>query len=105
MVDADRSTVSVDQTTMIADGQDFTFVTVTALDGSGNPVPGQLVVISVSGTGNTIFRPGVTNEAGQAAVRFNTIVAEHKTVSAMAGPPSIAVSINQTQAVTAVPPP
>ena len=90
---------------MIADGQDQTVVTVTALDALGNPVPGQVVVISVSGTGNTVFQPRVTNEAGQAIGRFRTTGLEPKTVSATAGPPSIAVSITQTQDVTAVPPP
>jgi hypothetical protein len=68
------------------------------LDAAGNPVPGQVVVISVSGSGNSVFQAGrATDAAGQAVGGFRTTVLENKTVSATAGE----VSVTQTQNVTA----
>ena len=99
-VAAGNSTVEVDQATMVADGVDVTTVTVTARDAQGNPVPGQTVVLAVTGTGNTVTDPlAVTNASGVATGSFTTNIAEAKTVSATAG----GVSITQTQFVTATP--
>ncbi len=108
--DAAQSTVALSQATMIADGRDFTIVTVTALDALGDPVPGQRMTISVSGTGNIIQQPTAsarTDAAGQIIGTFRTTVAETKTVSATIDPVGAGtpVLITQTQNVTANPPP
>ena len=83
---------------MTANGSDATTVTVTALDAQGNPVPNQVVILFVSGSGNTITQPiALTNASGVAIGSFVTVVAEAKTVSARAA----LVFITQTQGVTA----
>jgi hypothetical protein len=86
---------------MVADGSDATTVTVTARDAQGDPVPGAAVVLSVSGSENTITQPAVTDASGAATGSFTTTSAGTKTVSASAG----GVSVTQTQDVTADPPP
>ena len=49
---------------MIADGLSAVGVTVTLRDALGNPVPGQTVVLSVSGAGNTITQTKYTDKRG-----------------------------------------
>ena len=64
-VDGDQSTVSVSPASVQADGSATSTITVTAKDAGGNPIagiPGASVVISATGTGNTVCnrrrRPG-----------------------------------------------
>ena len=100
---AGLSTVAVSSPTIVADGNAQVTVIVTVRDDLGNPIPGQPVVLAVSGTGNTINQPTTpTSVAGVVNGSFRTTVAEIKTISATAG---VVGPITQTQNVTANPPP
>ena len=96
--DPQRSSVTVDRALMLSDGADVTTVTVTALNALGDPLPDQTVVLTVSGSGNTVTQPGQTDGAGVAEGSFTTTVGEVKTVSATVG----GVAIGQTPEVTSV---
>lgn len=62
-------------------------ITVTALDSSGNPVPGQIVAISATGSQNTIAQPALPTDANGVAVgMLTTLFAEVKTISAIFNP-------------------
>lgn len=69
-------------------------VTVTILDSSSNPVPGQLVVIAATGTGNTIVQPtALTNSSGVATGTVaSTEVGTTLTVSATANGAAVAAT-------------
>jgi adhesin/invasin len=70
---------------------------VTAKDAFGNPVSGVTVVLSASGSGNTLTQPsGTTNSIGVASGTLSSTVAETKTVSATAN----GVAIQQTATLT-----
>jgi adhesin/invasin len=97
--DAGQSTLtalpaSITQTTGTAN------ITVTVRDQYGNPVNLSNVVLSATGTGNTLLGGGSTNASGVATGTLSSSVAEVKTVSATAdGTP-----ITQTANVTVTPP-
>jgi adhesin/invasin len=77
-------TVEVSKTTVMADGTDSTTITVTVQDRFGNPVPGQPVDLSVSGTGNTLSSSsGATGANGTFIATLRSIRAGMKTVDAM----------------------
>ncbi len=58
---------------------------VTVRDSSGSPIPGVLVVLSASGTGNTLVQsPSRTDGAGSATGSLSSTVAETKQISATA---------------------
>jgi adhesin/invasin len=99
---ASESRVSADPTSFQA-GSGSSTITVTVRDAQGTPLPNVGVQISVSGTGNTVNQPGVTNASGVATGSYSSTVAETKTESATAG----GVTIQQTASVsvTAPPPP
>ena len=80
-------------------GVSTTTVTVTARDQFGNPVSGVSVVLSATGSGNTINQPGVTNGSGVTTGTISSTVAEPKTISAVVD----GMSINQTQGITVSP--
>ncbi|MGH7537913.1 MAG: Ig-like domain-containing protein [Gemmatimonadales bacterium] len=83
-VSATLSTVSADPTSITAVSGTST-ITVTVRDASGNPVNGAAVVLSATGTGNTITQPaGTTNPSGVATGSISSSVAEQKTVTATA---------------------
>src|SRR5437667_305910 len=72
-------------------------VPATARDAGGTPVSGVNVVLSATGSGNTLTQPaGPTNASGVATGTLSSTVAGTKTVSATAG----GVAITQTAAVT-----
>jgi adhesin/invasin len=96
---ASESRVSADPTSFQA-GNGSSTITVTVRDAQGTPLPNVGVQISVSGTGNTVNQPGVTNASGVATGSFTSTVAEAKTVSATAG----GVAIQQTASVTVTAP-
>jgi adhesin/invasin len=78
-------------------------ITVTAKDASGNPVSGATVVLSASGTGNTLTQPvGPTNGSGVATGTLSSSVAETKTISATAN--GTAITQTATVEVQAVAP-
>ncbi|MDR3606704.1 MAG: Ig-like domain-containing protein [Oligoflexia bacterium] len=57
-------------------------MTITLKDAYGNPVPGQTVAFSATGSGNTLTQPAsVTNASGQAVGGIASTVAETKTLS------------------------
>src|SRR6185437_1705879 len=78
-VSAAQSTVSA--TSPITAGGAASTVTVTARDGNGNPISGLGVVLSVTGTGNTLTQPATTDVNGVATGTLASTVAESKTVS------------------------
>jgi adhesin/invasin len=91
-VSASRSTVTADPSSVAVSVSST--VTVTALDGSGNPIAGATVVLGASGSGNTLTQPsGTTSAGGVAAGTFS---------STSVGPHTINATINGT-AVTAKP--
>jgi hypothetical protein len=83
---ASDSTISFGPDNVEADGVAITTITVTVKDQYGNPIPGILadnVVLSATGTGNTLTQPTVdTNAAGQTTGTLASTVAEGKTISA-----------------------
>lgn len=81
---ATQSTLIV-SSTVAAAGSGSISITVTANDAAGQPIPGVPVVLAVSGTGNSITQPGMTDSRGQAIGSFSSTVAEQKVVSASAG--------------------
>lgn len=98
------SQVAVNPSTITASsGASTTTITVTALDGSSNPVPGATVVFSANPTtGNTLTpTSATTNGSGVATATLSSTKAEIKTVSATIS----GVNINQTQTVTVNPAP
>jgi hypothetical protein len=98
-VSATGSTVSATPASFTA-GSGSSTITVTAKDGSGNPVSGATVLLSVTGSANTITQPSsTTNSSGVATGSFSSTKAETKTVSATAN----GVAITQTATVTVGP--
>ena len=100
-VSASQSTVSVSPAT-IAAGSATSTVTVTAKDGSGNPISGVTVVLSATGSGNTLTQPGgTTNASGVTTGTLSSTVAGQKTVSATGN--GTAITQTGTVMVTAGP--
>ncbi|HEY7685185.1 MAG TPA: invasin domain 3-containing protein, partial [Gemmatimonadales bacterium] len=95
-VSATQSTVSASPAS-IASGSATSTITVTAKDGSGNPMSGVTVVLSATGSGNTLTQPaGTTNGSGVATGTLSSTVAGQKTVSATGN----GTAIIQTATVT-----
>lgn len=101
-VSPSQSSVTVNTSTITAStGSSSTTVTVTALDASNNPISGATVVLAVTGSGNSITQPGLTNASGVATGTVSSTIAGSKTISATIN----GTGINQTQAVTVDPGP
>jgi hypothetical protein len=100
-VSASLSTVSASPTTLTAsNGSSTSTITITAKDANGNPISGATVVLSASGSGNTLTQPsGTTNSSGVATGTLSSTLAEAKTVSATIS----GVGITQTAAITVNP--
>lgn len=94
-----RSTISASPRTVVAGGA--TTVKVTAKDANGQAIAGLSVVLFVTGSGNTITQPGITDSKGEASGTITFTVAEVKTISAEID----GVAITQTETVTVVPGP
>jgi Big-like domain-containing protein/invasin-like protein len=95
-VSASLSTV-VAAPASIAAGTGSATVTVTVKNGSGSPVTGATVVLSATGTGNTLTQPvGTTNASGVATGTLTSTVPEVKAVSAVAN----GIGLTQTAVVT-----
>ncbi|HKA57577.1 MAG TPA: invasin domain 3-containing protein [Gemmatimonadales bacterium] len=95
------STVSAAPTS-IAPGTETSTIFVTAKDGFGNPVSGATVVLSATGSGNTLTQPSATtNSVGVTSGSLSSTVEGSKTVSATAN----GVAITQTASVTVTAPP
>jgi len=102
-VSASRSTVSAAPTTIAAGGgSNVATITVTARDGSGNPVSGATVVLSASGSLNTLTQPAApTGADGVATGTLSSNVAQQKIVQAVIN----GVTITQNATVTVEPGP
>jgi protocatechuate 3,4-dioxygenase beta subunit len=78
-----RSSMVVSPTTVTANGTSTTSLTVTVRDAYGNPVAGQAVNLSATGTGNTLQpASGTTNASGVFTATLSSTKAETKTVTA-----------------------
>jgi hypothetical protein len=80
---AHSSVVALPATITASTGSSQSTITVTARDTFDNPIQFATVVVSATGTVNTITGPGsTTNASGVATATFSSQVAETKTVSA-----------------------
>ncbi|MCZ6915836.1 MAG: Ig-like domain-containing protein [Gemmatimonadetes bacterium] len=115
-VSAALSTVEVDLTEITATaGSETVSITVTARDDNGNVLSGLAVVLSSTGTGNTLTQPlGPTDAAGRAIGTLSATIAELKTISAtIDGTPATqtadvtvkAGDVSQTQSAVTMKPP
>ena len=83
LVSAANSGVAVSASApVVANGMDSTDITVTVVDGQGNPIEGARVEPMVSGTNNVLVPPfGVTDANGQFVTTLTSITAEEKVVT------------------------
>ena len=100
-VSASQSTVSAAPTTITAsNGSSTSTITITARDAGSNPIQGATVVLSATGSGNTLTQPiGTTNASGVATGTLSSTNAAAKVVSATIN----TVAISQTATVTVSP--
>jgi hypothetical protein len=74
--------VATPNTGLVADGVSASTITVTAKDGSGNPLSGKTVALAVSGSGNVLTQPSSTTDVnGQITATLKSTVAETKTIT------------------------
>lgn len=86
----------------ISTGTQTAAITVTARNGAGQPVSGAAVIISATGSGNTITQPSsLTDANGVATGTLSSTAAGTKTISATAN--GIPIAQTATVTVTAVP--
>jgi adhesin/invasin len=78
---------------VVANGTSTSTISVTILDGNSNPLAGETVTISSSGTGNTLSSCSVTNGSGVSTCTLASTKAETKTLT-MTAP------VNKTTTVT-----
>jgi hypothetical protein len=98
-VSAGLSTVSAAPASIVA-GTATSTITVSAKDENGDPLSGLTVVLSATGTGNTLIQPThPTDAAGVATGTFRSSVAEPKTLSATID----GTAVTQTAAVLVIP--
>jgi adhesin/invasin len=100
----ERSTIAASPTTITAStGGTTSRITVTALDGFGNPIRDLPVSLSATGTGNVLTQPdGPTNDAGAASGRLAaTGVGPHVVSASISGQ---TIPANATVTVTAAAP-
>jgi hypothetical protein len=94
---AGTSTVSADPTSIMV-GEGVSTIRVTVRDPSGAPVPGAVVTLTATGSGNTVNQPdGPTGNDGVAVGRLRSTVAGTKDVVATVNG---TLQINQTAQVT-----
>lgn len=66
-----------------ADGATTASITLTARDkSSGNPIQGQIITLTASGTGNVLAQPAPTDSNGITEGRISSTVAETKVITA-----------------------
>ena len=97
---ASLSTIAATSPITASNGSSASTITVAALDEFSNPIPGALVLLAASGTGNTLTQPASpTNSSGVTTGSLSSTVAESKTVGATIS----GVAISQTASVTVNP--
>ena len=94
-VSASQSTVSAAPGSLTA-GSGASTITVVAKDASGGRVSGAAVTLSVSGSGNTVSTPAVTDANGTTTATLQSTGAGSKTVTATIN----GVTVSQTATVT-----
>jgi hypothetical protein len=97
-VSATVSTATANPTNVAAGGVSPSTITVTAMDAYGHPLAGQVVSLSVSGSGNAVSTPANTGANGQTTATITSTVAETKTVTVTIG----STQINAQPTVTFV---
>ncbi|HEY7481221.1 MAG TPA: invasin domain 3-containing protein [Gemmatimonadales bacterium] len=97
-VSASRSTVTANPANISAsNGASASTITVTVLDGFGNPLSGVDVTLAVDGSGHSLTQPGgPTDERGVATGRLSATTTGARTVSATAN----GVSLDEKATVT-----
>ena len=83
-------------TNVTADGTAYSTLTVVVRDASSNPIAGQAVTFLVSGVGNSLTSPALTDTNGLTTARLSSARAETKTVTARVGGTSITPSATVT---------
>ncbi|MDB6067594.1 MAG: hypothetical protein JWR26_3802 [Pedosphaera sp.] len=74
--------VASPNTGLVADGVSASTITVTAKDGSSNPLSGKTVALAVNGSGNILTQPSSTTDVnGQITATLKSTVAETKTIT------------------------
>jgi Concanavalin A-like lectin/glucanases superfamily/Bacterial Ig-like domain (group 1)/IPT/TIG domain/Fibronectin type III domain len=81
-VDASTSSVSLSPTSLPADGASASVITVTVLANDGLPLVGKQVTLAVSGGGNTVTQPALTDANGVAQGSVTSTLVGLKTVTA-----------------------
>ena len=76
-----NSSIAVSPSTAVADGQTPINVTVTFLDGTGNPVPGKSAAIQGHGSATLSPAAALSDGNGQAQFTLTDTVAENLTIS------------------------
>jgi len=91
---ADTSTFTIDHSTLAGDGVSTATLTLTALDAQNNPVVGQSVSLSASGSSNTLTpASGVTNASGVFTSKLSSTALQTETLTAVFGGVSESVSV------------
>ena len=86
-VSATVSTVAASPASVVADGVQTTTITITVLDDSSNPLPGQTVQLSATGTNNVLVQPATTTDSsGVATATLASTTAETKTIFTVVNP-------------------
>ena len=94
---AGKSTLAANPPSMMA-GSGTSTITATVKDAGGHAIAGAAVVLSATGSGNTLTQPGLTNASGVAKGTLSSIVPGAKLVSATAN--DIAITKTVTVNVT-----
>jgi len=84
-VSATASTAVANPPNAAADGSTASTITVTAMDDYNHPIPGQTVSLSVTGSGNAVSTPAVTDANGRTTATLTSTVAEAKTITVTIG--------------------
>lgn len=82
---ATASTAVASPTTAAADGVTTSTITITAMDDYNHPIAGQTVALAVSGSGNTVSIPAVTDANGRTTATLASTVGETKTITVTIG--------------------
>ncbi len=99
-VSAGLSAVIASPSTAVpADGSTVSTVTVTVLDTNSNPVPGQTVQLSSTGSNNVFVQPAPTDANGVAVGSIASTTAESKTLTATVDPSGSPVVLSTQPAV------
>src|SRR5205807_7604637 len=104
-ISASLSTASATPSTgVLADGVSQSAISVQLLDAFGNPVSGQTVGLSSSGSGNVLSTPSITDANGSALGSIASTNAETKTITVTVNPGAGQVILTTQPTVTFIVP-